>query len=435
MSRNIASMIGLSVYVLADTYFISVSDGADGITVLNLALPLYGLIFAMGSMIGIGSATVYAIKRAQWEISGRESGRDAINGYFLHSLAWQLIVSLPLMVLGFVNPRAWLTLMGGDSMISAMGRNYVQIVLIGTPFFMFNYTFSSFARNDNAPTIAMISALGGSIFNIIFDYIFIFPCGMGMTGAALATAMAPAVSTLICLAHYFSRNCTIKPVWMKPSVREFARCCQLGVSAFVSEMSSAVTTVVFNTLLLSIAGNVAVAAYGIIANLALVALALFNGISQGTQPLFSKYYGAGDKQSTNYILKLALMVAGGLQLALIACSWLFTDKLVAIFNSEGNAVLSVYAHDALRLYFLGYIFAGVNIVLVSYFAAIGKGAAASIASILRGAAAIIGCAVALAAFFGIRGVWLSFLAAEMITFCVIIVLVRRMAEPNVRFGN
>ena len=65
VSQNVAGMIGVSVYILADTFFISVASGANGITVLNLALPIYGLIFAIGAMIGVGSATRFAIKKAQ----------------------------------------------------------------------------------------------------------------------------------------------------------------------------------------------------------------------------------------------------------------------------------------------------------------------------------------------------------------------------------
>ncbi len=63
--QSMAGMLGISVYILADTYFISVYSGADGLAVLNLILPVYGLIYAIGAMIGIGSATRYAIDRAQ----------------------------------------------------------------------------------------------------------------------------------------------------------------------------------------------------------------------------------------------------------------------------------------------------------------------------------------------------------------------------------
>ena len=67
--QSMAGMLGISVYILADTYFISVYSGADGLAVLNLILPVYGLIYAIGAMIGIGSATRYAIDRSESSIS------------------------------------------------------------------------------------------------------------------------------------------------------------------------------------------------------------------------------------------------------------------------------------------------------------------------------------------------------------------------------
>ena len=94
--QNVAGMIGVSVYILADTFFISASAGADGITVLNLALPIYGLIFAMGSMIGVGTATRFGIKKAQ--------GQKEVDTYFLHAMFWDMIVSIPFVLTGVFAP-------------------------------------------------------------------------------------------------------------------------------------------------------------------------------------------------------------------------------------------------------------------------------------------------------------------------------------------
>ena len=67
VSQNIFGLIGTSCYILADTYFIAQAAGTDGVTLLNLCLPIYNFIFAIGSMIGLGAATRYAILRAQGE--------------------------------------------------------------------------------------------------------------------------------------------------------------------------------------------------------------------------------------------------------------------------------------------------------------------------------------------------------------------------------
>lgn len=410
--QSVAGMIGVSVYILADTFFISVCAGADGITVLNLALPVYGLIFAIGSLIGVGSATRYAIKKAQ--------GQKETDFYFAHAVFWECIFSIPFMLLGIFAPGQVLRVMGADPVIMELGKTYFRIFLIAAPFFMMNYVFTAFARNDNATGTAMLGSISGSLFNIVFDYVFMFPLGWGLTGAALATAVSPVVTISVCCVHFFGKDRGIQIKWKLPSVRQLFLCCQLGVSGFVGEISSAVTTTIFNMLILGIAGNVGVAAYGVVANLSLVAMAIFNGISQGAQPLISKCYGQGNERDVRMLLKSGIRISLIVEGIIIAAAWGFTDLLIGIFNSEGNATLLYYAHDGMRFYFLGYLFAGVNIMLTGYFSATNRAKQAFIASVLRGALAIAVCAAVMSHIWGINGVWLSFLASEVITALVIL---------------
>ena len=408
--QNVAGMIGISLYILADTYFIAAAGGADGITVLNLALPIYGLIFGAGSMIGVGSATRFSIKRAQ--------GQDDVDHYFTHALFWDGLISLPLILLGIFAPKMVIKVMGGDPMIMELGESYFRIFLIGSPAFMMNYVFTAFARNDGAPTIAMTASLLASLFNIVFDYIFMFPMGLGMTGAALATMVSPMITMAGCCVHYFGKKNTVRFQWKRPSLDLLFSCCQLGLSGFVGEMAASVTTIIFNFLLLDLTGNIGVAAYGIVANLSLVAMAIFNGVAQGAQPLLSRCYGSGDQNGVKKLLRWGIYMTLAIEGLMVAGCWGFTDGLVAIFNSEGNETLRVYAYDALRLYFLGYLAAGLNTMLVTYFSSTGKPKPAFIASMLRGAVAISGSAIILSAVLGLNGVWLSFLSAELITLLV-----------------
>ena len=299
VTQSVAGMIGISVYVLADTFFISVYSGADGLAVLNLILPVYGLIYAIGAMIGIGSDTRYAISRAKGENT---------EHYFVQSVTWSILVAVPFMLIGIFIPDKALALLGADAGLIGLGRNYVRIILIATPFFMSNYTFTAFARNDGAPSIAMIGSISGSIFNIIFDYIFMFPVGLGFSGAGLATAICPIVTMSVCTIHYRSSRNHVGFHWKKPSFRHLISCCQLGVSAFVGELSSSVIAIVFNFLILGIAGNVGVAAYGVVANLSIVAFAIFNGLAQGAQPLISESYRKGQPTQVKKLLKWSLLV-------------------------------------------------------------------------------------------------------------------------------
>ena len=419
VSQNIFGLLGTSCYILADTYFIAQAAGTDGVTLLNLCLPIYNLIFAFGSMVGLGAATRYAILRAQ--------GDARAQRYFSNAIFSVCILAVPFMLVGIFRPDGLLRLMGGDADIVALGMNYARIFLMFTPFFMCNYVVASFVRNDGDPSLAMVATLSGSLFNVVFDYIFIFPMGLGLPGAALATAISPILSIAVCSAHFIKKSNTITFVRKAPSVRLLAQSCQLGISGFVGELSSGVTTTVFNFLLLRLAGNVAVAAYGVVANFALVATAIFNGVAQGAQPLVSQCYGKNEMAGARKLLLLGCGTALGLAALLYGVVFGYTDALTALFNSENSALMAEFAHSGMRIYFVGYFFAGCNIVAAGYLGAVNRPAEASITSLCRGMVAIVVCSLVLSALFGMNGVWAAFPVSEAITLALTVFLLKRKA--------
>ena len=411
VTQNIFGMLGISCYIIADTFFISKAAGADGITVLNLVLPIYSIIFAIGSMIGVGSATRFAILRAQKDKSSEY--------YFSNAICWVWMIAVPFVLAGIFIPGKIIAMMGGDVGIVALGTGYTRIFLLFTPFFMMNYVISAFVRNDNAPSLAMLGTLAGSLSNILFDYIFMFPLGMGLEGAALATAASPIISILICGTHFLGKKNTIRFQMAIPSIKKLWQSCQLGVSAFVGEISSGVTTAVFNFLILALVGNVGVAAYGVIANFALVAVAVFNGVSQGSQPLLSDYYGRGNHASVSKIIRLSIATSFMLSILILLFVFAFAGRIAAVFNNENNAALTSYAVAGLKLYFTGFVFAGFNIVGTGILSAIELARPAFIASITRGFVAIIICAFVMSWLFGMNGVWLAFPTAEFVTSLIV----------------
>ena len=416
VSQNIFGLIGTSCYILADTYFIAQAAGTDGVAMLNLCLPIYNFIFAFGSMIGLGSATRYSILKAQND--------ERAHRYFSNGLMCAILIAVPFMLVGAFCPDAVLRLMGGDAAIVALGLQYTRIFLLFTPFFMCNYIVSAFTRNDGDPSLAMVATLSGSLFNVVFDYIFIFPMGWGLPGAALATAISPVISISICSLHFRKPTNGVQFVRQRPSARLLLQSCQLGISGFVGEMSSAVTTTVFNLLLLRLAGNVAVAAYGVVANFALVATAIFNGVSQGAQPLVSQCYGKRDRAGVRKLLGLGSGTALALAAALYLVVFGVTDARVALFNSENSALMARYAFTGMRIYFIGYLFAGFNIVSSGYLSAVNRPTEASITSISRGVVAIVACSLVLSALFGMNGVWAAFPASEAMTVALTLFLLR-----------
>lgn len=411
---NMFAMLGISVYVLADTLFISLAAGANGITALNLALPVFGIIFAIGALIGVGSATKYNLSRADNQGDSDE--------YFSNAIFWSLCCSMVFVVIGLFNPSMVLRLMGADDVILNVGLPYIRTILLFAPAFMLNYTFTSFVRNDGAPNIAMAATITSSLLNVVFDYIFMFPMGLGMLGAALATGISPIVSMLICMTHFKSDKSTVKLKKITPSLVKLKESCALGVVGFVGEISSGITTMVFNFILLNIVGNIAVAAYGVIANVSLVAIAIFNGIAQGLQPMASEAEVENDEDAKARIKKYSLKVGVVCSLIFVGILWKYSAQIVSVFNSENSVEMANYADIGLRLYSIGFLLAVVNIINAGYFSAIGMAKMSSVISFSRGVIAIVVFAFVLSSQIGIYGVWLAFPASELFTFILYIVL-------------
>lgn len=417
---NVLAMIGTSCYILADTFFISLAEGVHGITALNLVLPLFGIIYALGAMIGVGSATRFSLERAE--------GKADADLYFSNAIWCTLLLSSIFVISGIFFPDRVLAVMGADQEIMAVGLPYTRIILCFAPFFMLNYTFTSFVRNDQAPRLAMCATLLSGLFNIVFDYIFMFPMGMGMVGAALATGVSPVVSTGICMLHYFSKDNTVRFTGTLPSFRRLFSACNLGIVALVGELSSGITTMVFNLILLELAGNVAVAAYGVVANLALVGVSLFNGVSLGLQPIASAVHGKGDREAERGIYRHSLEIGLGIAAVLVVLVMVFAESLVAIFNSEGDTALAAYANIGIRIYFAGFLMAAVNIIKSGFLSAVGRGFDSSVIALSRGVVVITAMAFLLSRVFGVMGVWLSFPVSELLTWLVSLVVTRTSKE-------
>ena len=171
---------------------------------------------------------------------------------------------------------------------------------------------------------------------------------------------------------------------------------------------------IFNYLLLSLAGSTGVAAYGIIANVALVATAVLTGAAQGVQPLISIAFAEHDRRTLTQQTRRGVVTAVLLGALFTVGALLFPQQVTAVF-SKGSAELTALAVPGLMLYFLNYLVSGVNLLLIARFAAAERSRDAAVLSLLRGVILVVPCAVVLANIFGLTGLWLAVPTAEMLS--------------------
>lgn len=411
VSLNILGMTALSLYILADTYFVAQGVGSDGLAALNIAIPVFSLIVGTGLMIGMGGATRFSISRT-----------DTI---FTRALCFGIIASVVYFICGITIPGQISSLLGADGEVFELTRIYIQILLLFSPMFIFNNIITCFVRNDGDPKLSMAATVLGTVTNIIFDYILVFPLQLGITGAVLATGFSPLVSLLILLVHFFKKSNTLKLKKVFLTLRALKDIATLGISSLITELSSGIVILIFNMIILNIEGNLGVAAYGIVANIAIVVNAIFTGIAQGSQPIISRSYGEGNGGNAKTILKYGIITALVFSAAVYTVTFIFAEPIVKAFDNENNQRLLEIAAVGLRIYFISIFFSGINVLCSSYFSSIDRPKNGFIISILRSVAVIIPSAFLLSYLFGLTGVWMSIAVSEFIVCSVSVLLLKR----------
>lgn len=402
---SVLGTLGVSCYILADTFFIAQGLGTRGLTALNLAIPIYNFIHGAGLMLGMGGATRFSICRIRGD-------RRQADVEYSHTVYLAAVFSLIFVVIGLFFSELLTGILRADKEIFAMTNTYLRWLLTFAPAFIMNDIFLCFIRNDEEPRLPMFAMLVGSFANIVLDYIFLFPMQMGIFGAVFATGLSPIISMVIMSLHRLRKKNSfhlirteVRPDVVKTSL-------SIGFPSLVGQLSAGIVMIIFNVIILDLEGNIGVAAYGVTANISLVVIAIYTGIAQGIQPLISEHYGAGELKRYRRVLNYGLVTMAALSAVIYLMLFAWADPIAMAFNNERDAKLQAIAIEGLKLYFTSNLFVGYNTLLAVYFSSVEQPLPAHIISILRGLVLIIPMAFLLGSLWGMTGVWLAYPVTE-----------------------
>ena len=366
VSQSVLGMLGLSVYILADTFFIANYIGADGLASLNLALPIYGIINGTGLLIGIGGGVRYTLRHTR--------GDENADSVFTASLLMGAVLSFVYVLCGVFGAEHLARLLGASGTVLQPTTVYLKVCCLFSPFFILNNILTAFTRNDDAPGRAMAAMLTGSFANIVMDWYMVCVLNAGMLGAVLATGMSPIFGVAICLTRKRGYHIGKHRIF-----EEIPKISAAGFSAFIGEFSSTVVILIFNYLLLSL----------------------------------SIAFAEHDRRTLTKQTRHGVVTAVLLGALFTVGTLLFPQQVTAVF-SKGSAELTALAVPGLMLYFLNYLVSGVNLLLIARFAAAERSRDAAVLSLLRGVILVVPCAVVLANIFGLTGLWLAVPTAEVL---------------------
>lgn len=419
---SILGMLGSALYVLGDTMIVGRLLGSDGLAALNISIPIINVYTGLGLLFGVGGATLMSIDKGK-------NKTEYLNSYFTKSSMLSILFGSVIMIFSFFFINEFVSFLGGNGDIFSMSKNYLSKLMLFSIPFVLNISLTVFIRNDNGPKLAMTAMLTSSILNVILDYVFIKYFNMGLTGAALATGIAPIVSIIILSIHFIRKNNTLKiELFKEESMFIYKEIFKMGFPSFIIELSSGIVIFAFNIVILKINGNFGVAAYTIIANLSLIVTAILNGISQGLQPIISINFGANNNKRVNKTLRYGIITSLVIGSIFTLITFLIPNQLISLFSSEKGEFLE-FANKGLKLYFIAFIILGINLTITAYLQSIKKSTNALIVSLLRGLIFNIIFLLILSNLIGIKGVWLTLVTSELTTLIVSIISFKDLSIP------
>ncbi|MGL4571138.1 MAG: MATE family efflux transporter [Clostridium sp.] len=420
MVPSVLGMMGTSLCIFLDTMFIGQGIGNDGLAALNIVLPVYSLFNSIGLLFGVGGATLLAIS------IGRRRHND-INVIFSTSMLMVIIIGIISSIIGVIFTEEICILLGASDSLLPLAVSYGRVLLSGSIVFMFINALNVFVRNDGEPKLSMWTVIITNIINVVLDYIFIFPLQMGMMGAALATTLGQFGGIAVLMSHFIRKRNNISFKIKEVSFKFIKRILKSGLPSFILEISAGVVIFMFNIKLSSISGDVAVSAYSIISNVALIFVAIFNGVSQGLQPILGVNYGARKLKRTYSIYKIGMMISGILGCLFLLIGIFAPNILVSIFSSSKDELLDITV-NGIRIYFIAFVPMGLNILNIGFMQSIEMSKASITLSIVRGLVLIVLLVNILSALFGLNGVWMTIPVVEAITLIISTFIIRRMIK-------
>ncbi|HQC14117.1 MATE family efflux transporter [Mesotoga prima] len=421
LNLSLPATIGMLVqamYNFVDTIFVGKGVGSMGIAGISISLPVQIFVMAFAQMFGIGGASV--ISRSLGERDHKKARRAAGN-VMVFSVAFGLVMTL----LGQFFLDQLLIMLGASEAIIPYAREYLGIILLGSAFFSFGMAMNHVVRAEGKPKIAMAAMLISAVLNIILDPIFIFSLNMGIRGAALATVLSQAATSIYVLFYFLSGRSLLRVSLRSliPEWRIMRETVSVGLSAFSRQVAGSVLAVVLNNSLVFYGGDIAVAVYGVINRLLMVFIMPMFGVNQGFLPIVGYNYGARKMRRARESVKLASAVTTMIALFSSIVMFLFARQLISIFTDETELIEStIYA---LRIVILATPTIGVQVIASGMFQALGKALPALFLSLLRQIIILIPLILVIPRFLGINGIWISFPLADLIAFAISLVFYLR----------
>lgn len=424
---TLLGMLSMSAVTAIDGIFVGRGVGSDGIAAVNIVVPLYMFFTGVGLMLGVGCSVAASVYLSKGKV-------EAARVNVAHALFFATVVTVVPSALMMIFPETTVRLLGASDALSPMATDYL---LWFAPSW-FSQLWISIAlfiiRLDGAPKLAMACSLITAVINIVLDWLFIFPLGWGVRGAAFATSISLVVGggVAVCYLLFFARVlrlCAVKPYWK--SLRFFFcniwRQCRVGFSALLAETTLGMLMFMGNHTFMSYLGEDGVGAFGIACYYLPFVFMVGSAIAQSAQPIISFNFGLGDWRRVVAAERIALCVSVVCGLVVMSVFVLFPEILVGVFVAADSEAAHL-AIEGFPYFSVAFTFFILNLTVIGYYQSVERMRLAALLALLRGFVFLVPSFISLPQLVGTKGIWLALCLSELlaVAFSAFVYGVRQM---------
>jgi len=324
---TILMMIFMGLYTVVDTIFVARFVDTNALSALNIVCPVINLIVGLGTMLATGGSAIVARK-----MGAGEQSRAAQD--FTLIISAGILSGVLIAVFGtvFIDRIVWG--LGASSILFPYCKEYLFILLLFTPASILQVLFQNLIVTAGRPGMGMVLGVSAGIVNILFDYLFMVPLHMGIKGAAFGTGIGYMIPAVIGLFFFSTKKNSLH--FRKPVIdfSVLAESCTNGFSEMVSQAATAVTTFLFNRIMMKLLGENGVAAITIIIYTQFLLSALYIGFSMGVAPVISYNYGKQEVKQLKNVFSICMRFIVFVSVTVFAVAFIFGSPLVCIFSEK-----------------------------------------------------------------------------------------------------
>lgn len=416
---TILSTVFMSIYTSVDGMFVARLVNTDALSAVNIVMPMVFIASGIGTMFGSGGNALVAKKL------GEGKKQEAREDFSL-LLVTSFVVSLVVVAICAIFLKPLLNLLGADGKLMPYCVSYMIPVLISMPFAVFGTMLSMSYITVGKARLGLAMSLLGGVLNIALDWFFIAVLDMGLTGAAVATSIGYTVTSLFGVVYFIidrkNEIYVVKPKWRTATL---LKSCTNGSSEMIGVFAGSIVEILFNNILMRLAGADGVASITIMLYVQALFNAVYRGYATGIAPIISYNYGRDDAARLNKIHSISIRLIVVASVVLTAVCVVCAPYLVRFFAGHNDTVYNMALHG-FRIFSVSCLLVGVNVYASALFTALNDGRTSAILSFCRAVVFLVVPVIVLSIIIGLDGVWASIPVGELLSLVMGIYYFRKL---------